>query len=101
MTNRYEQRYLIDLAFQIAHSFLARSVVAKELSSWVEDQDLGFDWNPEIDSFRKKSIPADVWSDLRRRLAAHFASVGRLKPEVLTQNVTRLAGYVKLGAPGP
>ena len=45
MTNRYEQRFLIDLAFRVAHGFPARSVVAQELSSWVEDQDLGFDWD--------------------------------------------------------
>lgn len=45
MTNRYEQRFLIDLAFRVAQGFPARSVVAQELSSWVEDQDLGFDWD--------------------------------------------------------
>lgn len=98
MTKKYEQRYLIDLAFRVAHSFPARSVVAQELSSWVEDQDLGFDWDPEIDSFRKKGVPAPVWSDLRKRLADRFSSVARPKPDVLTQNITLLADHVGLTA---
>lgn len=98
MTQKYEQRYLIDLAFRVAHSFPARSVVAQELSSWVEDQDLGFDWDPEIDSFRKKGVPAPVWSDLRKRLADRFSSVARPKPDVLTQNITLLADHVRLTA---
>ena len=98
MTQKYEQRYLIDLAFRVAHSFPARSVVAQELSSWVEDQDLGFDWDPEIDSFRKKGVPAPVWSDLRKRLADRFSSVARPKPDVLTQNITLLADHVGLTA---
>ena len=75
MTNRYEQRYLIDLAFRVAHSFPPRSLVAQELSSWVEDQDLGFDWDPDVDFFRRKGIPATVWSDLRKLLADRDASV--------------------------
>ena len=51
MTNRYEQRFLIDLAFRVAHGFPARSVVAQELSSWVENQDFGFDWDHTVDRF--------------------------------------------------
>lgn len=98
MTQKYEQRYLIDLAFRVAHSFPARSVVAQELSSWVEDQGLGFDWEPEIDSFRKKGVPANVWSNLRKRLADRFSSVARPKPDVLTQNITLLADHIGLTA---
>ncbi len=98
MTNKYERRYLIELAYRVASSFPARSVVAKEFLSWVEDQDLGFDWDPEIDSFRKKCIPASVWSDLRKRLADRFALVPRAKPDVLTENITLLADYVGLTA---
>jgi transitional endoplasmic reticulum ATPase len=96
MTHKYEQRFLIDLAFRIAHSFPARSVMAQELSSWVEDQDLGFDWDPEIDSFRKKGVPAPVWADLRKRLADRVASAARPKPDVLAENVTLLADHVGL-----
>ena len=98
MTHKYEQRFLIDLAFRIANSFPARSVVAQELSSWAEDQDLGFDWDPEIDSFRKKGVPAPVWSDLRKRLAERFASGACPKPDVLTRNITLLADHVGLNA---
>ena len=98
MTNRYEQRYLIDLAFRIAHRFPARSVVAQELSSWAEDQDLGFDWDPEIDSFRKKGVPAPVWANLRKRLEERLASTALPKPDVLAENVTLLADHVGLNA---
>ena len=96
MTNRYEQRYLIALACRVAHGFPARSVVASELSSWAEDQDLGFDWETDIDSFRRKGVPAPVWSDLRKRLADRFATVAHPKPDVLTQNIILLADHVGL-----
>lgn len=98
MTHKYEQRFLIDLAFRIANSFPARSVVAHELSSWAEDQDLGFDWDPEIDSFRKKGVPAPVWANLRKRLAERVASTALPKPDVLAENVTLLADHVGLNA---
>jgi SpoVK/Ycf46/Vps4 family AAA+-type ATPase len=98
MTNKYEQRYLIDLAFQVAHGFSARSVVAQELSSWVEDQDLGFAWDPEMDSFRKKGVPTAIWSDLRKLLADRHASVARSKPDMLAENISLLAAHVGLTA---
>ena len=98
MTHRYEKRFLIDLAFRIANSFPARSVVAQELSSWVEDQDLGFDWDPKIDSFRRKGVPASVWSDLRKCLADRCALSAQQKPDVLAENVTLLADHVGLNA---
>jgi transitional endoplasmic reticulum ATPase len=98
MKHKYEQRFLIDLAFRIANSFPARSVVAQELSSWAEDQDLGFDWDPEIDSFRKKGVPAPVWANLRKRLAERVASTALPKPDVLAENVTLLADHVGLNA---
>jgi len=98
MTHKYEQRFLIDLAFRIANSFPARSVVAQELSSWAEDQDLGFDWDPEIDSFRKKGVHAPVWTNLRKRLAERVASTALPKPDVLAENVTLLADHVGLNA---
>jgi transitional endoplasmic reticulum ATPase len=98
MTNKYEQRYLIDLAFRVAHGFPARSVVAQELSSWVEDQDLGFSWDPEIDSFRKKGVPASVWADLRKLLAARNATVARPKPDTIAKNISLLAVHVGLTA---
>jgi len=98
MTNKYEQRYLIDLAFRVAHSFPARSVVAQELSSWVEDQDLGFVWDPEMDNFRKKGVPAAVWADLRKRLAARNAAIARPKPDTVAENISLLATHVGLTA---
>jgi len=98
MTNKYEQRYLIDLAFRVAHGFPARSVVAQELSSWVEDQDLGFSWDPEMDNFRKKGVPAAVWADLRKRLAARNAASARPKPDIIAENISLLAAHVGLNA---
>jgi transitional endoplasmic reticulum ATPase len=96
MTNKYEQRYLIDLAFRVAHSFPARSVVAQELSSWVEEQDLGFDWDPDVDNFKRKGVPQTVWSELRKLLTDRNASVTRPKPDMLVVNTALLADHVGL-----
>src|SRR6056297_710962 len=96
MTNKCEQRYLIDLAFRVAHSFPARSAVAQELSSWVEDQDLGFAWDPDVDNFRKKGVPTTVWTDLRKLLADRNTSVARQKPDMLTANISMLVDHVGL-----
>jgi hypothetical protein len=85
MTNKYEQQLLIDLAFRIANSFPARSVMAQVLSGWTEHQDLGFDWDPEIDSLRKKGVPAPVLANLRKRLAERVASAALSKPDVLAK----------------
>lgn len=96
MTNRYEQRYLIDLAFRVAHGFPARSVVAQELSTWVEDQDLGFEWDPKVNNSKRKGLPASGWSDLRNRLAQRNASAPQPKPDALVENITLLANHVGL-----
>ena len=98
MTNRYEQRYLINLAFRVAHGFPARSVLAQELSSWVEDQDLGFSWDPDVHNFRRKGIPAGVWADLRKLLADRNTMVVRPKPDRLAENITLFAAHVGLTA---
>ena len=75
MTNRYEQRYLTELSNRIAASFPSSSIVTLKLSNWIEEQDLGFLWDPEIDRFARKGLPAAVWKDLRTRLAARCSSV--------------------------
>jgi len=98
MTNRYEQRYLIDLAFRVVQSFSARSLVAVELSSWVEDQDLGFAWEPDVDNFRKKGIPTALWSELQRLLVDRNATVKRQKPDLLAKNISLLADHVGLNS---
>ena len=96
MTNKYEQRYLIELTLRVAHSFPARSVVAREVSAWVENHDLGFEWDPEVYSFRKNGLPASIWSDLRKRLANRNASAPKLKPDALAGNIALLADHVGL-----
>jgi SpoVK/Ycf46/Vps4 family AAA+-type ATPase len=96
MTNKYEQRYLIDLAFKVAYSFPAHSFVAQELSSWIEDQDLGFAWEPDVDNFRRKGMPAAVWSDLRKLLTSCNASPARPRPDKLLENTILLADHVAL-----
>lgn len=98
MANKFEQKYMINLAFRLAHSFPARSITAQELSSWVEDQDLGFSWDPDIDNFRRKGVPSPVWSDLRKRLADRLAAVRHPRPDTLTENVTLLANHIGLSA---
>ncbi len=97
MTNRYEQRYLIDLAHRLATRFTARSVMALELSNWTEDQDFGFFWDPEFDSFKRKGVPVAIWHDLRERLAHQFARAPRVRPDALARNISALAGHMGLG----
>lgn len=96
MTNRYEQRYLIDLAVRISNNFPARSVIAHELSSWLEDQALGIDWDPDIDNFKRKGIPAKIWLELRGLLSERDKQVSRQKPDALARNIAALAAHVRL-----
>lgn len=98
MTNKYEQRYLIELAYRLAHNFSAQSVVAGELSSWVEEQDLGFEWSPDISSLWKKGLPAAVWTDLRRLINLRFETLHQPRPDALTRNVILFADHVGLTA---
>lgn len=98
MTNKYEHRYLIDLAFRIAHTFPARSAVAQVLSNWLEDQDFGFTWEPDVDNFRRKGVPVPIWSDLQKLLADRKSSVKRPKPDLLHENVTLFANHVGLSS---
>ena len=96
MTNRYEQRYLIDLAHRVAINFPARSIVAQELSSWVEDQDFGLVWDPDVDNFRRKGLPSAVWSELRRLLVQRDTQVQRRAPDELKRNLSALAAHMEL-----
>src|SRR6056297_1225047 len=98
MNNNYEQRYLIDRALRVSIGFRARSVVAQELSNWLEDQDLGFTWAPDLDLFKRKGIPADIWSDLRNRLTKRHSRASRPKPDALAGNISVLATHVGLNA---
>lgn len=98
MTNKYEQRYLIKYAHRIAMQFPASSVAALELSNWAEDQDLGFTWAPEIDSFKRKGVPSAVWADLRARLDVHLAKATPLKPDALGRNIAALCTHMSLNA---
>lgn len=98
MTNKYEQRRLTEYARRIAMQFPARSVVALELSSWAEDQDLGFTWDPEIDRFKRKGVPSAVWADLRARLNAQLVKAVALKSDALGRNVAALCQHMALNA---
>jgi transitional endoplasmic reticulum ATPase len=96
MMNIYEQRYLIDLAVRISTNFPARSVVSQELSTWIEDQDLGFSWDPDINNIKRKGVPANVWSELNHLLAERDRLVPRQKPDAMARNITDLAAHVGL-----
>lgn len=96
MTNRYEQRYLIDLAFRVSNEFPARSVVAKELSTWLEGQDLGFEWDPESRNFPRKGVQPDVWSELRDLLCKKQKMGRRPKPDILARNTAAFTAHVGL-----
>ncbi|PKP68522.1 MAG: AAA family ATPase [Alphaproteobacteria bacterium HGW-Alphaproteobacteria-4] len=97
MTNRYEQRYLIDLANRLASRFPARSVVALELSNWTEQQDPGFPWEPDLDHFKRKGVPVAVWDELRTRIARQVAMTPRARPDALARNIAALAAHMGLG----
>ena len=96
MTNRYEQRYLIDLACRISNGFPARSVVAKELSNWLEGQDLGFAWDHDSRNFSFKGVQSEEWSELRDLLCEKQRIGRRPKPDVLARNTAAFAAHVGL-----
>ena len=96
MTNKYEQFYLTALAHRLASKFSARSIVATELSNWTEDQDLGFDWEPDIDHFKKKGIPSEIWANLQKELSHRQKKIGQPQADVLTQNIHALARHMNL-----
>ncbi|TDE33788.1 AAA family ATPase [Antarcticimicrobium sediminis] len=96
MTNRYEQRYLIGLAHRLATRFQARSVVALELSNWTEEQDLGFSWDPELDHFKRRGVPSEVWDDLCVQIAHQQARAPRVRPDALARNISALTSHMGL-----
>ena len=96
MTNRYEQQFLTELAHRLSTRFSARSVVALELSNWAEEQDLGFSWDPDFDSFKRKGVPAEIWSDLRGRLARQAEKARPVQPDALACNISALASELCL-----
>lgn len=99
MTNKYEQFYLTNLAHRLASKFSARSVVATELSNWTEDQDLGFDWDPDIDHFKKRGIPSEVWTELQQKLSQQQHVAGQPKAALLARNIHALASHMDLNMP--
>ncbi|MBA91221.1 MAG: AAA family ATPase [Phyllobacteriaceae bacterium] len=96
MTNRYEQRYLTELSNRIAASFPSSSIVTLKLSNWIEEQDLGFLWDPEIDRFARKGLPAAVWKDLRTRLAARLKRITPARADALSRNISALSDHMGL-----
>lgn len=96
MANRNEQRYLIELAHRLTIRFPARSVVALELSSWTEEHDLGFSWDPDLDHFKRKGVPVAIWNDLRVRIAHQVARAPRVRPDALARNISALAAHIGL-----
>ena len=98
MKNKYEQEYLIELATRIALNFRARSAAAQELSNWLENHDLGFDWDPDFDSFKQKGVPADIWSQLRGLMTELDRTKYVPKPDALARNIDVLAAHVALSS---
>lgn len=98
MKNKYEQEYLIELATRIALQFRARSIAAQELSNWMENFDLGFDWNPDFDTYKQKGVPADIWSQLRGLLTELDRTKFEPKPDALGRNINVLATHVALNS---
>lgn len=98
MKNKYEQEYLIELATRIALQFRARSIAAQELSNWMENFDLGFDWDPDFDTYKQKGVPADIWSQLRGLLTELDRTKFEPKLDALGRNIDVLATHVALNS---
>jgi len=98
MTNRFEQHFLIDCARRLAARFASGSVVASELSEWVEKTDLGFEWSPEEDRFRRFGVSEETWTALGIALDEACAVVGNPAPDRLHINTCLLADYTGLDA---
>ena len=98
MQNKYEQEYLIALASRIASNFRARSAAAQELSNWLENHDLGFDWEPDFDTYKQKGVPSNIWSRLCDLLSELSRTKHTPKPDALARNINVLAVHVALNS---
>lgn len=96
MNNNYEQLYLINLALRLSGAFPARSIVAVELSNWLETVDLGFDWAPRSENLFSKGVDAQLWTELQSNLRAQSRLIPDCSSDLLGSNTAALGTYVGL-----
>jgi transitional endoplasmic reticulum ATPase len=96
MATRYEHSCLVTIAHRLASGFPARSVVALELSNWVEGQDLGFAWEPDVPHSARKGVPRVVWDDLRACIARQLPRASRARPDALARTIAALSTHMGL-----
>jgi len=96
MTDRFEQYYLTQCAHRFAKAFSASSAVASQLSDWVEEGHLGFEWRPRDDDYRRSGVSVKNWAALRERLEREVENGGIPAADQLQKNACLLADYVGL-----
>ena len=124
MTNKFEQRYVIDLAGRLVSKSRPHKEVARALSKCIELQEPGFCWDAEsnsmVDEYLRNAddVPHAAWKALGTQIASYtsnesegvaegegfadgkgFAeSENPAAPDRLAQNVAALAAHVSLDA---
>ena len=113
MTNKFEQRYLIDLAGRLVSESRPHKDVARALSKCVELQEPGLCWDPESNSMvneylgnADENVSAAAWKALGTQIASYTSKKGDgfaedeglAAPDRLAQNIAALAAHMSLDA---
>ena len=118
MTNKFEQRYVIDLAGRLASKSRPHKEVARALSKCIELQEPGFCWDVEsnsmVDEYLRNAddVPQAAWKALGTQIASYTSNAGEgfaedksvagdkghAAPDRLAQNIAALAAHVSLDA---
>lgn len=98
MIYHFERAYLMRCAARAVNRIPAKSRAAEMLSSWAEQADLGFTWDPEHDHGIRVGLAKPAWNELRDLLGSEADKAGQVRPDALAQNVSALATHVGLNA---
>ena len=124
MTNKFEQRYVIDLAGRLVSKSRPHKEVARALSKCIELQEPGFCWDVEsnsmVDEYLRNAddVPQAAWKALGTQIASYTSNAGEsvaegegvaddkgfvesenpAAPDRLAQNIAALAAHVSLDA---
>ena len=124
MTNKFEQRYVIDLAGRLVSKSRPHKEVARALSKCIELQEPGFCWDAEsnsmVDEYLRNAddVPQAAWKALGTQIASYTSnesegvaegegvaddkgfveSENPAAPDRLAQNIAALAAHVSLDA---
>ena len=124
MTNKFEQRYVIDLAGRLVSKSRPHKEVARALSKCIELQEPGFCWDSEsnsmVDEYLRNAddVPQAAWKALGAQIASYTSNEGEsvaegkgvadgkgfaesenpAAPDRLAQNIAALAAHVSLDA---